>query len=146
MLLRLFFLGSLLTASLTVSAQTTPSPAKPVPAPQSRALLPPAQAVPVTAPAAVQQQLAQPGTVLLDVRTPEEFASGHVAGARNLDFRAPDFAQQVALLDPKQTYVLYCASGNRSGKAAVLMQEKGFQKVVNAGAFQALKEGGLKTE
>jgi phage shock protein E len=88
----------------------------------------------------------QPGVVLLDVRTPAEYATGHVQGAQNLDFRAPDFAQQIAQLDPSITYVLYCASGNRSNQAAQLMQEEGFPKVVNAGAFKALKDGGLKTE
>ncbi|WP_139922217.1 rhodanese-like domain-containing protein [Hymenobacter sp. DG01] len=98
----------------------------------------------ITPPAAVQQQLNQPGTVLLDVRSPEEFAAGHLPGAQNLDYRADDFAQQVAKLDPKQNYVLYCASGNRSGKAAILMQEKGFKQVVNAGAYKTLQENGVK--
>ncbi|UPL50785.1 rhodanese-like domain-containing protein [Hymenobacter sublimis] len=102
--------------------------------------------VPVADLAEVKQALAQPGTVLLDVRTPAEFAAGHLSGAQNVDFRAPDFAQRMALLDPKKRYVLYCASGNRSGKAAVLLQEKGFQKVLNAGGFQALKEGGLPAQ
>ncbi|RPD48760.1 rhodanese-like domain-containing protein [Hymenobacter sediminis] len=100
--------------------------------------------LPVTSPATVQQQLAQPGTVLLDVRSPEEFEAGHLPGAQNLDYRADDFAQQVAKLDPKQSYVLYCASGNRSGKAAILMQEKGFKQVVNAGAYKTLQENGVK--
>lgn len=105
-----------------------------------------APTVPVVPVTEVKKALAQPNTVLLDVRTPEEYAAGHVAGARNLNFRAPDVAQQLQRLDPKQTYVLYCASGNRSSKTAVLMQEKGFQKVVNAGAFQTLKENGLPVE
>ena len=88
----------------------------------------------------------QPGVIVLDVRTPDEYATGHIQGAQNLDFRAPDFVQQIAQLDPAKTYVLYCASGNRSNQAIKLMQEEGFPKVVNAGAFKTLKEGGLKTE
>jgi phage shock protein E len=87
----------------------------------------------------------QPNVVVLDVRTPSEYATGHVRGAQNLDFRASDFAQQISQLDTAKTYVLYCASGNRSGQASKLMQAKDFSKVVNAGAFMTLKDGGLKT-
>lgn len=99
-----------------------------------------APAVPVASVAEVKQVLTQPNTVLLDVRTPEEYAAGHLPGAENLNFRAPDVAQQLQRLNPKQTYVLYCASGNRSSKTAVLMQEKGFPHVVNAGAYEDLKK------
>ncbi|MBC8083983.1 MAG: rhodanese-like domain-containing protein [Hymenobacter sp.] len=84
--------------------------------------------------------------VLLDVRTPAEFATGHLKGARNLDFRAPGFGDQVSRLDKSQTYVLYCASGNRSGQTTVLMEETGFKKIINAGAFKDLEAAGLATE
>lgn len=129
-------------AALAATAQTT----------AGQAVLPTStgaiakSSVPVAPPAEVSKMLAQPTVVLLDVRTPAEFAAGHLAGAQNLDFRAPDFAQQVAKLASQKTYVLYCASGNRSSQAAVIMQEKGFQKVTNAGAFKDLKAAGLKTE
>jgi len=88
----------------------------------------------------------QPNVVVLDVRTPAEYTSGHLQNARNLDFKAADFSNQIAQLDTTKMYVLYCASGNRSGKAATLMQQQGFRKVVNAGGFKTLKENGLKTE
>ncbi|MET4104957.1 rhodanese-like domain-containing protein [Hymenobacter sp. UYP22] len=91
-----------------------------------------------------QKLLTQPNTVLLDVRTPTEFAAGHLKGAQNLDFRAPDFAEQLARLDPSKTYVLYCRSGGRSNQAGILMQEKGFKKVVNAGAYSNLQEKNLE--
>ncbi|TGE04262.1 rhodanese-like domain-containing protein [Hymenobacter fodinae] len=121
--------------------QTQTAPATP-----ATAAAPAAPAVPIAPLAAVQQALAQSGVVLLDVRTPEEFAAGHLSNARNVNFRAADFAAQVSQLDPTKTYVLYCASGNRSGKAAALFQEKGIKKVLNAGAFKTLQEGGLKAE
>lgn len=127
MFFRLFVAAALLSVASPGCSQSGPS-------------------LPITPPAAVQQQITQPNTVVLDVRSPEEFAKGHLTGARNLDYRADDFAQQVAHLDPKQTYVLYCASGNRSGKAAVLMQGKGFTKVVNAGGFETLKSSGLPVQ
>jgi phage shock protein E len=124
----------LLAAPAVSYAQTQPSTAQAAPA------------VPIASVAEVQKLLAQPQVVVLDVRTPEEFAAGHLSQARNMDFRAPDFAARAAQLDPQKTYVLYCASGNRSGKAAVLFQEKGIKKVINAGAFKTLQESGLQTQ
>ncbi len=85
-------------------------------------------------------------TVLVDVRTPEEFATGHLEGALNSDFRGGAFATEMQNWDKDKTYYLYCASGNRSGKAAELMKEAGFRNIVNVGAFQDLKEAGLPTE
>jgi rhodanese-related sulfurtransferase len=67
-----------------------------------------------------------PGTVVLDVRTPEEFATGHLAGARNVDFRAADFTTRIAALDRATTYAVYCHSGNRSGQALQAMTGTGF--------------------
>lgn len=82
-----------------------------------------------------------PKIVVLDVRTPEEFAAGHIAGAKNVDFRAADFAAKVAALDRKQTYLVHCASGGRSGKSLELM--KGFTAVyhLNEG-FKAWEKAG----
>lgn len=54
--------------------------------------------------------------VLLDVRTPEEFAAGHIDGAVNIDFYSPDFYEQLSAMDPSQPYMIYCDSGNRSGQ------------------------------
>ncbi|SFU53992.1 rhodanese-like domain-containing protein [Pontibacter akesuensis] len=109
---------------------------------------------PPQAPAEVQQMTAQTfreqnmnsKTVLVDVRTPEEFATGHLEGALNSDFRGGAFATEMQNWDKDKTYYLYCASGNRSGKAAELMKEAGFRNIVNVGAFQDLKEAGLPTE
>ncbi len=67
--------------------------------------------------------------VILDVRTPEEFAEGHVEGAVLLDFYREDFAEQLAALDPDVSYVLYCRSGNRSGQTRALMSDLGFTDV-----------------
>lgn len=48
---------------------------------------------------------------MIDVRTPAEFASGHLEGAINIDVQSPDFDQQVAQLDPSATYLVYCRGG-----------------------------------
>jgi rhodanese-related sulfurtransferase len=66
------------------------------------------------------------GTVLLDVRTPAEFAAGHLTGARNLDLQSADFDTQLSSLDHAATYAVYCHSGNRSGQALARMQAAGF--------------------
>jgi rhodanese-related sulfurtransferase len=82
--------------------------------------------------------------VVLDIRTPEEFAGGHLPGAVNLDFYEPDFRQQLAELDRDVPYILYCRSGNRSGQARQMMQELGFADVVDvAGGIVAWQQAGL---
>ncbi len=69
--------------------------------------------------------------VILDVRTPEEFAEGHIEGAIMLDFYRDDFADELAKLDPSVPYVLYCRSGNRSGQTISLMEGLGFADVAD---------------
>lgn len=73
-------------------------------------------------------------TVLLDVRTPEEFAGGHLEGALNIDVQSPDFAARVGELDPDANYLVYCRSGNRSGQAINQMRSLGFGDLANIGS------------
>lgn len=81
---------------------------------------------------------------LIDVRTPEEFADGHLKGATNVDFNGPDFAEKISELDKDGEYTLYCRSGRRSGLALEAMKAAGFTKVTNAGGVeQASKTLGL---
>ena len=93
------------------------------------------------------QALIDTGEVkLLDVRTPEEFAEGHIAGAENIDFYAADFADQIGALDQGEKYVVYCRSGNRSGQATALMADKGFGSVTDVdGGIVAWETAGLPT-
>jgi len=77
--------------------------------------------------------LKRPDTVLLDVRTPAEFASGHLPGAVNIDVNSADFAAQVGSLDPAKTYAVYCRSGNRSAVAMAAMQQLGFSNLFHLG-------------
>jgi len=84
------------------------------------------------------------GLVVLDVRTPEEFASGHLAGAAGLDFYAATFADDLSALDREVPYLLYCRSGNRSGQAREMMRSLGFAEVHEiAGGINAWVEAGL---
>lgn len=93
----------------------------------------PSASVSLLAPTEAQGLIEGGDVRVLDVRTPEEFAEGHVAGATLIDFYEPDFAQRIAELDREATYVVYCRSGNRSGQATALMSEQGFEAVNDVG-------------
>ena len=69
------------------------------------------------------------GLVVLDIRTPEEFNEVRLPGAVNIDFYAPDFADQLDGLDKSDPYVMYCRSGNRSSEAVKTMKDLGFVEV-----------------
>jgi rhodanese-related sulfurtransferase len=77
--------------------------------------------------------IADSGTVLLDIRTPEEFSEARIDGAINIDFYALDFADQIGALDRDTSYVVYCRSGNRSGEAMDLFRDLGFNEVHEIG-------------
>ncbi len=96
----------------------------------------------VVSPQTVQERLDE-GAVLLDVRTPEEFTSGHLPGALNIDVGSERFAAMVEELDTSATYVVYCRSGNRSAQAMTEMAEMGFTDLVNAGGYEALVDAGV---
>ena len=105
-----------------------------------------AQAAPtaVVEPTTVRDAVAD-GAELIDVRTPEEFASGHLRGAVNVDSADPDFVELIADLDETASYVVYCASGNRAGTAIQIMRDQGIDDVINGGGFEDLAALGLPT-
>lgn len=76
------------------------------------------------------------GTVIIDVRTPQEFASGHLQGAVNIDVQAADFEARISELDPEASYFVYCRSGNRSGQAIDRMRALGFDDLSNGGSVE----------
>lgn len=96
--------------------------------------------------AAEARSLIDDGAAVIDVRTPEEFATGHLRGATNIDVQAADFHQRVGELDKGASYVLYCRSGSRAGAAADMMLDMGFTDVVNAGGYDTLAAAGLPSE
>jgi rhodanese-related sulfurtransferase len=69
--------------------------------------------------------------VVLDVRTPGEFANGHIPGAVNIDVKSPDFAKKTAELDKDKTYLVHCAAGVRSARACDMLAAKGFKSLVD---------------
>lgn len=72
------------------------------------------------------QKRKEQDTVVLDVRTPHEYAEGHVPGAMNVDIHDPEFDQKLAKLDKSKTYLVHCAKGVRSAAAAKKMVTLGF--------------------
>lgn len=94
-------------------------------------------AVAVSAPAAPKRVdaeafaavVATPGVQIIDVRTPEEFAAGHIEGAVNYNVQGAEFLDQIATLDPAGTYAVYCRSGNRSQPAVEAMSAAGISGI-----------------
>ncbi|MCL6641838.1 MAG: rhodanese-like domain-containing protein [Candidatus Bipolaricaulota bacterium] len=87
-----------------------------------------------------------PDFIVLDVRTPEEFARGHLPEKTpmNLDFYASDFRERLSRLDRGRTYLVYCRTGNRSGETVALMKELGFRRVYDLqGGILAWQSAGL---
>lgn len=68
-------------------------------------------------------------SVLVDVRTPSEFLSGHIDKAINIDFENQTFLSEIKKLDVNKTYFVYCRSGNRSGQAISLMKANGIKNI-----------------
>lgn len=71
-------------------------------------------------------------SILIDLRTSDELHSkGMIKGAQQIDFLAKDAEATISKLDKKKTYLIYCASGGRSGDCAELMHKLGFKEVIN---------------
>jgi rhodanese-related sulfurtransferase len=76
--------------------------------------------------------------IILDVRTPAEFAEGAIKGAINIDVNASNFKEKVSTLDKEKSYLIYCRSGMRSVKACNIMSENGYRQLFNLlGGYQA---------
>lgn len=85
--------------------------------------------------------------VVLDIRTPEEFAAGHIKGARNLDFQGDEFRQQLNQLAKDKTYLVHCASGGRSTKSLELFKKLEFKSLYHLdGGIKAWQKSGHPVE
>jgi len=77
-----------------------------------------------------EQIIKQPDVIVLDSRTAQEYADGHIRNAVNIDVKAADFAQKaIATLDKSKTIAVYCRSGRRSKIAAATLAKNGFTVV-----------------
>lgn len=82
-------------------------------------------------------------TVVVDVRTPAEYAGGHLDGAINIDLQSAQFDAAISELDPDDEYVVYCQSGNRSAQAAAAMEAAGLDVQDAGGISEAEQATGL---
>lgn len=79
------------------------------------------------------------GGLLLDVRTPEEFAAGHIEGAVNIPVHELEGKLAAVPAKKDQPVVVYCRSGHRSESAKGILEKAGFTKVKNLGPMTAWK-------
>jgi rhodanese-related sulfurtransferase len=83
--------------------------------------------------------------VILDVRTAQEYISGHLNGSINLDFRSTSFAGELDVLDRGNAYLVYCRTGVRSGQTAALMKSLGFMEIYDlAGGIAGWQRDGFE--
>ena len=86
----------------------------------------------------------RPEAVVLDIRTPDEFSKGHIAGAINVDYKGDGFDAEIAKLDKAVPYIMHCASGGRSGKSLSKFKSLGFEKIYHLEAgFSGWEAEGL---
>jgi rhodanese-related sulfurtransferase len=116
-------------AVLMISSQCTPLKSG-----QSYESLPPAE---------YKKQLQIKKGILIDVRTPEEFSSGRIPGAMNIDYTAEDFVKRIQKLEHSRHFFVYCLAGSRSAFAAEEMAKLGFSSVyhLQGGITRWQKEG-----
>lgn len=80
---------------------------------------------------------------LVDVRTVEEFVSGHIKGAQNIVYLSDTWSSEIEKLDKEDPVYVYCAKGGRSAKCAQLLADAGFKKVYDLeGGVTQWKEAG----
>ena len=98
---------------------------------------------PALQPDRFEERLATPTAQLIDVRTPAEFAQGHLPGAVNLDWTGGVLSAKLGELDKTTPVLLYCASGRRSAEAAAHLRSQGFADVADlAGGIHAWSDAG----
>lgn len=79
------------------------------------------------------------GALLIDVRTEKEFTQGHIDGALNIPWEDTAALMSAIGTDKQRPVVVYCRSGNRSGKSMLALQAKGYTGIFNATGFEAMK-------
>lgn len=88
----------------------------------------------------VAWQKIEAGALLIDVRTPEEYAAGHLEGAINIPYDQITRRNGELGNELDRSIVLYCRTGRRSGIAQRSLEELGFKNLFNAGSYEAMKK------
>ncbi len=136
------FAATLLAAAASIADQAGPTPSQPAPAPAAAGA-----SLPLISPQALLERQAKgdPSLFVLDVRTPKEYAAGHVPGAINVPY--DQVASHLAEIPKDKDVVLYCQSGRRAGLAAEVLQASGYTKLEHLqGDIQAWLTDGRPVE
>ena len=91
-------------------------------------------------------ELINNGALIIDVRTPEEFAKGHLDKSKNIPLPFIVAAAKKMEIPKSKSIVMYCRSGRRSGLATEALRRVGYLNVYNGGGFELLKAAKAKTE
>ena len=89
---------------------------------------------------AIAPRMASAEPVLIDVRTAEEFAAGHLEGAINIPLNAADFREQIAALDRESEFILHCGSGARADRVLDFMVDQGFTGVEGSYSLEEARD------
>jgi rhodanese-related sulfurtransferase len=87
------------------------------------------EVTPRQASALIEKHKGDPDFVILDIRTPGEYRSGHIENSIMIDFYSKTFAEEVNRLNREKTYLVHCRSGNRSTRSMALFEKLQFQKI-----------------
>ncbi len=90
-----------------------------------------------------QNMINEQNTILLDVRSSEEYTEGHIDGALNINVNGEDFQQEIVKLDKSKTILVYCQAGRRSASAANILASKGYKVVNLIGGISEWSENNL---
>ena len=85
-----------------------------------------------------------PDFIILDVRTPEEYNSGHIINAVNIDYKSGNFKEDINKLSKDKVYTVYCRSGRRAALSSEIMGNLGFKYIYDIGGILQLQEAGYK--
>jgi rhodanese-related sulfurtransferase len=93
----------------------------------------------------IQANKANPDFKIIDIRTPDEYAAGHLENSTIIDYYADNFKAELDKLDRAKTYLIYCRTGHRSGLARDIMKGMGFLSVYNMeGGITAWQSAGYQ--
>ncbi|MFV5693044.1 rhodanese-like domain-containing protein [Flavobacterium sp. LT1R49] len=84
------------------------------------------------------EKLVKEGAFLVDVRTPAEFAEGHVKGSTNIPL--DQIPNQLVKFKGKEHVIVFCRSGNRSGQAKLILEQNGFKNITNGGTWMDVND------
>ncbi len=106
-----------------------------------------ADVTPIGADKAAAKLKKDPKIVVVDLRTPKEFAAGHIKGAININMNDKAFAAKLGKLDRKKTYLMHCRSGGRSSASLPVWKRLGFENVLHlASGTLGWEKAGQKLE